>query len=76
MRFGDAQVGEQKGGGLGLRGRAAVGEEFWFHIDEVAKFLAAFPDFIVLVQDPVHGAYRAVVDERIDIREVRQQLAA
>lgn len=39
----------------------------------MAKLIAAFPDFAVVVQDPVHGADRAVIDPfvqqgRVDLR--------
>ena len=36
--------------------------EFGLLIDRMAKLLAAFTDFVVLIKDSVHGADRAKID--------------
>src|SRR5664280_2546158 len=44
----------------------AFGDEFGLGVDGVAQLSAAFPDFVVLMQDPVHGADRAMVEALVE----------
>src|SRR4051794_31291614 len=44
----------------------AFGQQFGFGIDGMAQLIAAFPDFGVVVQDPVQGPDRAVVDALVE----------
>jgi hypothetical protein len=40
----------------------SFGQQFGFRIDGMAQLIAAFPDFGVVVQDPIQGPDRAVIN--------------
>src|SRR3954466_1048522 len=44
----------------------SFGQQFGFRIDGMAQLIAAFADFVVVVQDPIQGPDRAVVDALVE----------